>query len=126
MDRVDRPLSPFLVYRWQITNTLSIVHRLTGIALSFGLIVLVAWLVAAASGPDAYGAAMDGVFATIWFKVALVGWTFCFFYHLANGIRHLVWDTGRAFEPAQIQVGGWLVVIAALVATVVYSFLVIA
>lgn len=125
MDRVDRPLSPFWIYRWQITNTLSILHRLTGVALSFGLIALVAWLVAAASGPEAYRAAAEGVFATTWFKVPLLGWLFCFFYHLGNGIRHLVWDTGRGFEPAQIRLGGWLVVVAAIAATLVYAFLVI-
>ena len=121
MDRVDRPLSPFWVYRWQITNTLSILHRVTGIALSVGLFVLVAWLVAAASGPSAYAAVADRVFATGWFKLPLIAWSFCFFYHLANGIRHLVWDTGAAFEPTQIRVGGWIVVVASVAATLVFT-----
>ena len=129
MDRVDRPLSrplsPFLVYRWQITNTLSILHRVTGVALSLGLIVLVAWLVALASGPATYAALADSLFAAPWFKLPLVGWTFCFFYHFANGIRHLVWDVGVGFERHQIQLGGWLVVVVAVVATAAYATLAI-
>ena len=125
MDRVDRPLSPFWVYRWQITNTLSILHRATGLALSIGLILLVAWLVAVAGGESVYAAAAQSVFAATWFKLPLIGWTFCFFFHFANGIRHLVWDVGGGFEPAQIRLGGWLVVVLALIATAAYSLLVI-
>lgn len=125
MDRVERPLSPFWVYRWQITNTLSILHRLTGVALTIGLIVLVAWLVTVASGPATYATASDRLFAATWFKVPLIGWAFCFFYHFANGIRHLVWDAGGGFEASQIRIGGWIVVLAAIVATVIYTIVVI-
>jgi succinate dehydrogenase cytochrome b subunit len=125
MDRVDRPLSPFWVYRWQITNTLSILHRFTGLALSIGLIILVAWLVAVAGGEPVYTAAAERVFGAPWFKLPLIGWTFCFFYHFANGIRHLVWDVGGGFERAQIRIGGWIVIVAAVLATTGYSLLVI-
>lgn len=125
MDRVDRPLSPHLaVYRWQITNTLSILHRLTGVALSLGLIVLVWWLVALASGPTYYAMVRDVVTAG-WFKLPLAGWAFCFFFHLANGVRHLVWDAGFGFERSQIRAGGWAVVIVAIVATLGYALIAI-
>lgn len=121
MDRLDRPLSPHLqVYRWQVTNTLSIVHRATGVALSIGLIVLVWWLVALASGPEYYGMVRATVTAT-WFKLPLLGWAFCFFYHFANGIRHLVWDVGYGFERSQIRASGWFVFIASVVATLAYA-----
>jgi len=121
MDRLDRPLSPHLqVYRWQVTNTLSILHRATGVALSAGLVVLVWWLVALASGPDYYAMVREVITAP-WFKLPLIGWSFCFFYHFANGIRHLVWDVGYGFERSQIRVGGWLVFIAAVLVTLVYA-----
>jgi succinate dehydrogenase / fumarate reductase cytochrome b subunit len=121
MDRVDRPLSPHLdVYRWQITNTLSILHRMTGVALSLGAVVFAWWLVALASGPQAYEQTYE-TFSATWFKLPLAGWIFCFFYHLANGVRHLVWDVGHGFEPGQIRLGGILVVAFAIVATVIYA-----
>lgn len=125
MDRVERPLSPHLgIYRWQVTNSLSILHRATGVALSLGLIVLVAWLVALASGPASYAETL-GVLGTGWFKLPLIGWAFCFFYHFANGIRHLFWDVGMGFEPGQIRASGWAVIVAALAATGVYGILAI-
>lgn len=117
MDRLERPLSPHLqVYRWQITNLLSILHRLTGVALSLGIVVLTYWLTALASGPDGYAAA-QWLFGAAWFKLPLLGWLFCFFFHFANGIRHLVWDLGYGFEPAQIRTGGWIVVITTVLLT---------
>lgn len=124
MGRVERPLSPFLIYRWQVTNSLSILHRLTGVALSAGLLVLTCWLIALATGPEAY-ADVQALFASSWFKVPLAGWAFCFFYHFANGIRHLFWDTGLGFEPGQIRASGWVVVVTAVVATAVYALIAI-
>lgn len=125
MDRVERPLSPHLqVYRWQITMALSILHRGTGMALSAGLIVLVYWLLSLASGPDAYAQAQS-LLGSGFLKLCYAGWAFCFFYHLANGIRHLIWDLGRGFEKSQISLGGWLVVIFSAVATGVFALAVI-
>ena len=125
MDRVERPLSPHLqVYRWQITMALSILHRGTGMALSVGLIVLVYWLLSLASGPQAYAQA-QALLGSGLLKLCYVGWAFCFFYHLANGIRHLVWDLGRGFEKNQIRLGGWAVVVVAAVATLAFSLTVI-
>lgn len=94
----DRPLSPHLqIYRWQWTMALSIAHRATGIALAAGALYLVCWLVSIASGPDAY-AALQGFNASIVGRLLLLGWTFALFYHLCNGIRHLLWDAGWGFD----------------------------
>ena len=120
MDGHERPLSPFLNYRWQITNSLSILHRATGIVLSGGLLVLVCWLAAVAGGADAF-AAIQGFYSGAVFDLALIGWSFCFFYHLGNGIRHLCWDIGWGFGQAQITAGGWAVVVFAVVATAVFA-----
>jgi succinate dehydrogenase / fumarate reductase cytochrome b subunit len=125
MDRAERPLSPHLqVYRWQITMALSILHRGTGLALSAGLIVFVYWLLSAANGPAAY-AASQAVLGSGLLKLCYAGWAFCFFYHLANGIRHLAWDLGYGFEKSQINTSGLAVVALALVATIAYTVSVI-
>ena len=125
MDRVERPLSPHLqVYRPQITSVLSVFHRGTGVALSLGLLVFVYWLLSLASGPAAYAAA-QGLLGSTLLKLCYVGWTFCFFYHLANGIRHLVWDLGYGFEKAQISLGGWVVVLFTAAATLGFALTVI-
>lgn len=117
MARNDRPISPHVdVYRWQISNTLSILHRLTGIALSFGAVALVGWLVSLVSGPAAY-ASVNSFFAGPIGALMLFGWTFCIFYHLANGVRHLCWDAGYGFDKQRAQQTGWLVVAVALVMT---------
>jgi succinate dehydrogenase / fumarate reductase, cytochrome b subunit len=112
MRSADRPLSPHLqVYRWQLTSVLSILHRATGIVLGTGAILLVWWLVAAASGPEAF----EGVenFLGSWLGLLLLfGWTVSLFYHLCNGIRHLVWDTGHALDLKSTYLGGWMVVAA--------------
>jgi succinate dehydrogenase / fumarate reductase cytochrome b subunit len=125
MDRVERPLSPHLgVYRWQITNTLSILHRATGVALSLGAVALAYWLVALAGGPQAYASA-QAMFGAAWFKLPLIAWSFCLFFHLGNGVRHLCWDAGRGFEPGQIRASGWAVVVFAVVATLAYTLIAI-
>lgn len=119
MEGLKRPLSPFLIYRWGVTNTLSIIHRLTGVYLTLGLFFLSGWLLALASGPEPY-ANVAAFFGSTWFKLPLAGWAFCFFYHLANGVRHLVWDAGRGFGHAQIKASGVAVVLLAIAATAVY------
>ena len=108
----SRPLSPHLqIYRPQITMVLSILHRGTGIALSVGTLMLVWWLVAAATGPAAFASAQG--FITSWFGLLLLlGWTFALFFHLCNGIRHLFWDAGHGFEIKTFYASGWAVVAA--------------
>ena len=109
-----RPLSPFLHYRWQYTNTLSILHRITGVLLSLGFLLLVYWLAAAAAGPDRYQAALD-ILGSPLAQLVLFGTVFAFCYHLLNGIRHLFFDAGRGFELKTARMSGWAVAIGALV-----------
>lgn len=93
-----RPLSPHLqVWKWTLTMTMSILHRATGVANTVGLLVIVWWLLAAATGPEAYDTFM--VFATSMIgKVMFVGWTFAIYLHMLGGIRHLIMDTGRLLD----------------------------
>ena len=125
MDRVERPLSPHLqVYRWQITMALSIFHRATGLALSVGLLILAYWLISLAGGEAAYVEAQNRLGHGL-MKLCYAGWCFCFFYHLANGVRHLVWDVGIGLERGQYQKSGWLVVAFAFITSAGYSLAVI-
>lgn len=120
MSEVSRPLSPHLqVYRWQVSNTLSILHRLTGLVLSLGGVALVAWLLALASGQSAFTGA-NILLGSLVGQLALVGWTFCFFYHLSNGLRHLAWDAGHGFDKAVARKSGLAVVTAAVLLTVTF------
>lgn len=115
----QRPLSPHLqVYRPQLTSVLSILHRLTGIALALGTLLLVYWLAAVSGGAESFAAAQ--AFLASWIgRLLLFGWTFSLFYHLLNGIRHLGWDAGWGFELPTVYVTGWLVVAASAVLTLV-------
>ena len=115
----NRPLSPHLqVYRPQLTSMLSIAHRITGVALAVGTLLLVYWLAAAAGGPESYAAA-QGFIGSFFGQLLLFGWTIALFYHLANGIRHLFWDAGYGFELPTVQRSGQAVLAATAVLTVV-------
>lgn len=110
----NRPLSPHVgIYRWQITNTLSILHRITGFGLTLGLIPLSAWLWGAAYN-EALFISVCGLFNTILGKLFLFGWTAAFYYHLGNGMRHLNWDLGKGFTLPEVVTSGRLVVVFAL------------
>jgi succinate dehydrogenase / fumarate reductase cytochrome b subunit len=112
-----RPTSPHVgIYRWQIGNSLSILHRATGVALALGLPALCYWLMSLAAGELSYAAATR-VFASPVGMLGLVGWTFAFLYHLLNGVRHLFWDVGYGFERTQRHVSGWLVVLGSIALT---------
>jgi succinate dehydrogenase / fumarate reductase cytochrome b subunit len=125
MDQADRPLSPHVFhYRWGVTMTLSILHRMTGVVLSVGLLVLVCWLVSLAAGEAVYDRVMP-FYSMVWFAPLYLAWVFCFFYHLANGIRHMCWDVGYGFEPGQIRTGAVIVVLFALAATAVFAAIVV-
>lgn len=120
MSNTERPLSPHLsVYRWPITMTLSILHRATGVAMAVGLVVLAMWLVSAASGAVDYEQFVT-LMSTLVGRLLLIGWSFAFFFHLANGIRHLVWDTGRGFEKRQANASAWFVLVTAIAATALF------
>ncbi len=115
----SRPLSPHLqIYKWPLTMALSICHRATGVALSVGTLLLVWWLAALATGPQAFAAA-QGFIGSGLGKLMLLGWTFSLFFHFANGIRHLFWDAGYGFENKTTTASGWAVVVASVALTVI-------
>jgi len=116
---VRRPLSPHLMdYRLQFSTVLSGLHRITGLGLGVGTLLLTWWLVAAATSPEAYATVQN--FLGSWLGVMLLlGWSAALFYHLCNGIRHLVWDTGHALDLRSTYWGGWAVVTATAVLTLV-------
>jgi len=102
--RHPRPLSPHLqIYRPMLTMMMSIVHRITGAALYFGMLLLAWWLIAAASGPNAY-ADVEAFTASILGRLILLGYTWALIHHMLGGIRHLIWDTGRGFEHAEREI----------------------
>jgi succinate dehydrogenase / fumarate reductase cytochrome b subunit len=102
---VERPLSPHLfIYKPMLTTLMSGVHRITGGALYFGTLLVAWWLIAAASGPKAYGGI--GAFMSSWFgRLVLFGYTWALMHHMLGGIRHLIWDTGHGFGPNERE---WL------------------
>jgi len=115
----ERPLSPHVfLYKWGYTMSLSILHRVTGMALAFGLIILVAWLMAAAGGQGSYARAYD-VFSSLPFKLLFGGGLFIVIYHTCNGLRHLAWDMGWGFERHEARRSAAIVVAVALIATAI-------
>jgi succinate dehydrogenase / fumarate reductase cytochrome b subunit len=117
---MERPLSPFMFpawYRFQITSALSILHRITGIALAVGSILLAWWLVTVAAGGELFIATHAFITSPIGMLV-LFGWSIAFFYHLCNGLRHLGWDAGYGFELRQAYRSGYAVLAATAVLTV--------
>ena len=122
MSSRSRPLSPHLgIYRFMYTMATSIAHRITGIVLSAGLVVLVGWLFAAASGAERYAQA-SALLSTGFMKLLIAGWLLAFCYHLCNGIRHLNWDLGRGLEKAEARRSAIVVVAVAvaLAAALIY------
>ena len=117
MARRPRPLSPHLqVYRPQITSVLSITHRATGVALAGGVLVLTYWLTSATYGAEAFATAQAVIGSWIG-HVVLWGLIFSLYYHLANGVRHLMWDAGRGFDLPSVRRTGMMVVAFAVILT---------
>jgi len=115
-----RPLSPHLtIYRWPITMILSIMHRVTGAALSFGMMVFILWLVTIAFSQSGYDFFL--LIMKSWLgRLALFLWSFAFFLHFCNGIRHLYWDTGRGFNKDKVELSARLVILGSVVLTVFF------
>jgi succinate dehydrogenase / fumarate reductase cytochrome b subunit len=113
----SRPLSPHLqIYKPQITSILSIFHRLTGISLSIGSFIIVAWIVSLSMGVESYSYFMSIV--DNWFiQTIIFGFAFALFYHFSNGIRHLFWDAGLGFELKSVYISGSIVVLNAIIFT---------
>ena len=115
--QAERPLSPHLqIYKPMLTMMMSIVHRVTGMALYFGTLLLVWWLVAAAAGPGhfEYVSALAGSLPG---KLVLFGYTWTLVHHMLGGIRHFIWDTGRGFELPTIEVMAKLSIAGSLTLT---------
>lgn len=118
MSSHGRPLSPHLsIYRWPVTMAASIMHRASGIALAAGLVVFAWWLMAVAGSASDYRQFAD-IAGSVPGRIALVAFSAAFFYHLSNGIRHIVWDLGYGFELPRANASAWFVMaLAALLTT---------
>ena len=118
VNRGNSPLSPHLtVYRPQWTSMTSIAHRVSGVGLTFGSILIVWWLLAAATGPE-YFAFVDGLMTSWIGNLVMLGMTFALAYHLCNGIRHLFWDAGYGFDLDRAEMTGKAAIGGAVVLTV--------
>ena len=119
MSSQNRPLSPHLqVYRPQFTSVISIFHRITGVGLWAGTLLLVYWLIAAAAGAEAYETARD-LIGSFLGRLLLFGWTVALFYHLCNGIRHLFWDIGWGLELRTSFYSGMAVLAGTVILTLI-------
>jgi succinate dehydrogenase / fumarate reductase, cytochrome b subunit len=114
----NRPLSPHLqVYKPQLTTFMSITHRATGIALAVGTLVLVCWLIAAATGESEFND-VQAFLGSIVGRLLLLGWSYALFYHMCNGLRHLFWDAGKGFEIETAYMTGRIVIAASVLLTI--------
>lgn len=114
----NRPLSPHLqIYKLPLSAQLSISHRITGVILCGGAVLLTYWLMAATYGPDAFATA-QAILGSWIGRLVLLGVVFSLWYHLANGIRHLIWDAGSGLELPQLRTSGLIVVAIAVVLTI--------
>jgi succinate dehydrogenase / fumarate reductase cytochrome b subunit len=119
----ERPLSPHLqVYRPLINMVMSIVHRITGVALYFGTVLLALWLLAAASGPQYFTMAAD-LFGSLPGRIVLLGYTWALMHHMLGGIRHFIWDTGRGYDLGTVDTLSWATIIGSLGLTAAIWFL---
>lgn len=116
--KIQRPLSPHLqIYRPMINMVMSILHRITGAALYVGSILLAVWLVAAASGPDAFNL-VNGLFDTLPGRIVLFGYTWTLIHHMMGGIRHFIWDTGRGLDIPSVNLLSWASIVGSIVLTI--------
>lgn len=114
----NRPLSPHLqVYKLPLTGMLSITHRATGVVLAIGTLLVTYWLAAIAGGEESFNSA-NAILGSWFGKLVLFGWSWALFYHLSNGIRHLIWDIGFGFDIATANLTSKIVVAASFVLTI--------
>ncbi|MCP3999755.1 MAG: succinate dehydrogenase, cytochrome b556 subunit [Gammaproteobacteria bacterium] len=120
MPEIKRPLSPHLgIYEWRVSNSLSILHRMTGVALSAGVLVLLAWIISAALGEATYNCVLGLLSGPLGILV-LFSFSASFFYHFANGIRHLGWDIGCGLGKETARLSGWFVLGASIGCTLLF------
>jgi len=117
-ENASRPLSPHIqIYRWTLTMILSILHRATGVALYAGTGLLAWWLLAIATGPEAYEQVR--LVSSHWLgRLVLFGYSWALFHHMFGGIRHFIWDTGRGFELKTVEILARITSIVPLLLTV--------
>jgi len=114
-----RPLSPHLqVYRMTLTFVMSGFHRVTGLVLYFGILLLAWWLIAAASGPNAY-ANFEWFMGTLIGQLVLFGYSWGLIHHMLGGVRHLIWDTIHGFEPAERELLGLATIVGSVSLTLI-------
>ena len=115
---LSRPISPHLtIYKPQISSTVSITHRITGVGMAIGTIWLAWWLIAAAQGPEAF-ALVQAFSASVIGQLLLIGFTWALSFHFINGIRHLIWDLGYGFDLTSLAIGGWITVFGSVILTI--------
>jgi len=100
-----------------LTMIMSIAHRISGAANAAGFLLLVGWLVAVASGPEAY-AQVSSVFASIPGRLILFLFSWSLIHHMLGGIRHLIWDTGSGLDKVSIEIFAWATIIGSTTLTV--------
>ena len=116
--RRPRPVSPHIqVYRLMLTYVMSCVHRITGFVLYLGFALITWWLLAAATGPNAYGN-FEWFTGTIIGQIVLVGFTWALIHHSLGGIRHLIWDLIYGFEPADREMLALATIVGSVVLTI--------
>jgi len=115
--KIERPLSPHLqIYKPQITSISSILHRLSGIALTIGLLMVVWGLYSLADGRDTYDCFIEFC-GSVFGQILLVGWSAAFFYHMSTGIRHFILDAGYLYEKKNTAISGYIVILMAFAMT---------
>lgn len=113
----DRPLSPHLqVYNLPLSARLSITHRITGVLLIIGSVMVAAWIIAAAMGEDYYNIAMGWAQSQTG-KYILIGWSAALYYHMLSGVRHMIMDTGRMISKCGAAASGWLIILGVIALT---------
>jgi succinate dehydrogenase / fumarate reductase cytochrome b subunit len=118
-------MSPHLqVWRWHVTMATSILHRATGMALYLGGLAVAGWVIALASGPDGFNT-YRALLGSPLGVLVMFGLTVAFLYHLANGVRHLVWDLGKGFDPKTADMTGWAAIAFGVVAAVLIWIIVL-
>ena len=115
--KIRRPLSPHLqIYKPLINMVMSILHRITGVALYVGTLLLAWWLMAAAAGPQ-YFELVNAIFASVPGRLILLGYSWALIHHMLGGVRHFIWDTGRGFDKSTVNLLSWSTIVGSVVIT---------
>lgn len=123
VNRGNRPLSPHMtIYRPQVTSVFSILHRITGVAMTLGAVLVVWWFLAVATSPE-YFETVDGLMTSWIGGLILIGSVWALWFHFCNGIRHLVWDLGMGMEIDDVAQTAWLTLAVSIILTIITIFI---